>query len=181
MPSGSRPRRTLPADLRPSGRWPEDLVLLDFPKALSSRQSAEDREPLVRVSEVREVESAEAGERHPRAPNDEVIFRSAAPSAISNVEVEGLAAPLREDGDRIVEGTGILRTQFEEPRELRGEPRVGPSIDLLPQKCRSLALRPSCHPPRCSARNIVSSHVVVRSSWRTRYVLPSSPLSLKYR
>src|SRR5687768_14454579 len=106
--------------LEASGRRPEDLVLLDLPKALGSRQCTVDGEPLVRVSEVREVEPAEAGQRHPGVPDDEIVFRPAASGAISNVEVEGLAAPLREHGDRVVEGTGILRTQFEKPRELRG-------------------------------------------------------------
>ena len=32
--------------------------------------------------------------------------------------------------------TGIARTQLEEPRELRGEPDLGPSIDLLSEECR---------------------------------------------
>jgi hypothetical protein len=103
-----------------TGRRPEDLVLLDLPKALGSRQCTVDGEPLVRVSEVREVKPAEAGQRHPRVPDDEIVFRPAASGAVSNVEVEGLAAPRRERGDRVVEGTGILRTQFEEPRKLRG-------------------------------------------------------------
>ena len=35
--------------------------------------------------------------------------------------------------------------------------------------------------PLCSARNIVSSQLLERSSWRTRYVSPSVPRSLKYR
>ena len=97
------------------------------------RESTEDCEPLVRVSEVREVEPAETGQRHSRVPDDEIIFWPTATSAVSNVEVEGLAAPFREHGSRIVEGTGILRTQFEQPREFSNEPRLGPAIDLLPQ------------------------------------------------
>ena len=43
----------------------------------------------------------------------------------------------REDGDRIVEGTGIQCAQFEEPRKLRVEPRLRPAIDLLPQQHRN--------------------------------------------
>src|SRR2546425_8761057 len=41
--------------------------------------------------------------------------------------------------------------------------------------------RSSSHHSRCSARNIVSSQVPDRSSWRTRYVSSSLPFSLKYR
>ena len=76
-----------------SGRQPEDLVLLDLSKAVFRRQTTVDREPLVRVPEVRQVESTEAGERHSRVTNDEIIFYLAAPSAVSNIDVEGLAAP----------------------------------------------------------------------------------------
>jgi hypothetical protein len=94
--------------LRPSRRGPEDLVLFDLSKALGRRESTEECEPLVRVSEVREVEPAETGQRHSRVPDDEIIFWPTATSAVSNVEVEGLAAPFREHGSRIVEGTGIL-------------------------------------------------------------------------
>src|SRR3989442_10349346 len=45
----------------------------------------------------------------------------------------------------------------------------------------ALTFCPSPHPPTRSARNIVSSQVLDRSSWRTRYVSPSAPFSLKYR
>src|SRR5207244_4648810 len=45
----------------------------------------------------------------------------------------------------------------------------------------ALTFCPSHHPPTRSARNIVSSQVLDRSSWRTRYVSPSAPFSLKYR
>ena len=55
------------------------------------------------------------------------------------------------------------------------------SIDLLLQQCRHRRLRPSGHPLTCSARNNVSSQTLARSSWRTRYVLPSAPRNLKYR
>ncbi len=79
-----------------------------------------------------------------------------------------------------VEGTRILRSQFEEPRELRGEPRVGPIDQPAAAAVPALTWRPSRHPPRCSARKNVSSQVLARSSWRTRYVSPSAPLSLKY-
>jgi hypothetical protein len=48
----------------------------------------------------------------------------------------GLAAPFGEHGDRVVERSRIPRAQFEEPRELRLEPRLGPTIDLLPQQGR---------------------------------------------
>src|SRR6185503_161217 len=81
---------------------PEDFVLLDFPKALVSRQSTVDREPLVRVSEVGQVEPAGAGQRHPRVADDEILFRPAALGAVANVDVEGLATPVREHGDRVV-------------------------------------------------------------------------------
>jgi hypothetical protein len=37
---------------------------------------------------------------------------------------------------RVVEGAGILCAQFEQPRERRCEPRLGPAIDLLPQQRR---------------------------------------------
>jgi hypothetical protein len=110
-------------------------VLLDLPRAVR-RQSAVDSEPFVRAPEVREVESAEAGQRHPCVPDDEIILWPAASRAVPNVEVEGLTAPFREHGDRIVEWTRILCAQFEEPRELRFEPRLGPAIDLLPQQRR---------------------------------------------
>jgi uncharacterized protein YndB with AHSA1/START domain len=40
-------------------------------------------------------------------PDDKIIFSAAAPRAVSNVEVEGLVAPLREHGDRIVERTRV--------------------------------------------------------------------------
>jgi hypothetical protein len=69
-------------------------------------------------------------------PDDKLILGPAASSAVPNVEVEGLTAPFREHGDRIVERTWILRAQFEEPRELRFEPRLRPAIDLLPQQRR---------------------------------------------
>ena len=55
-------------------RRPEDLVLLDLPKAVLRRQTTVDREPLVRVPEIRQVESTEAGQRHSRVTNDEIIF-----------------------------------------------------------------------------------------------------------
>lgn len=56
-------------------------------------------------------------------------------------------------------------------------------VDLLPELCRNqrcahLIIR---QPLTRSARNIVSSQVLDRSSWRTRYVSPSSPFTLKYR
>ncbi len=47
--------------LNASGRRPEDLVLLDLPKAVRSRQTTVDRKPFVGVPEVRQVESTEAG------------------------------------------------------------------------------------------------------------------------
>src|SRR5262245_10372004 len=37
------------------------------------------------------------------------------------------------------------------------------------------------HPLTPSARNVLSSQLSERSSWRTRYVSPSEPRSLKYR
>src|SRR3989442_814358 len=126
-----------------SGRRPEDLVLLDLPKAVRSRQSPVDGEPFIRVPEVREVESAEALQRHPCVPDDEVIFRPAAPSAVPNVEVEGLAAPLREQSDRIVEGAGILRAQFEESRELRLEATSRPIDRPAAAAVPARMLRPS--------------------------------------
>src|SRR6266545_1068915 len=122
--------------LNASGRRPEDLVVLDLPEAVRRRQPTIDREPLVRVPEVRQVESTEAGQRHSGVTNDEIIFDLATPSAVSNIEVESFAAPFGEHLDRVVEGTGIARTQLEEPRELRGEPGLRPPIDLLPQQCR---------------------------------------------
>jgi hypothetical protein len=69
-------------------------------------------------------------------PNDEIVLWPATPSPVPDIQVESLAAPLREHGDWIVETTRILRTQFEEARELRLEPRVGPAIDLTPQHSR---------------------------------------------
>jgi hypothetical protein len=98
-----------------SGRRPEDLILLDLSKAVLRRQATVDREPLVRVPEVRQIESTEAGQRHSRMTNDEIIFCLAAPSAVSDIEVEGLAAPFGEHLDRVVEWTWIARTQLEEP------------------------------------------------------------------
>src|SRR5437867_1072736 len=114
-----------------SGRRPKDLVLLDLPKAICGRQATVDREPLVGVPEVRQIESTKGGQCHSRVTNDEIVFDLAAASAVSNVEVEGLAAPFGEHLDRVVEGTRIPCTQFKEPRELRGEPGLGPPIDLL--------------------------------------------------
>jgi len=69
---------------------PEDLVLLDLTKAVRGRQSTIDREPLVRVPEIRQVEPSEAGQRHPRVPDDEIIFGLAAPGAVPNVEVSDI-------------------------------------------------------------------------------------------
>jgi hypothetical protein len=51
--------------------------------------------------------------------NDEIILDPAAASAEPGIEVEVLAAPFREDCDRVIEGAGVARTQFEQPRELR--------------------------------------------------------------
>src|SRR5712692_11680930 len=87
-----------------SGRRPEDLVLLDFVKTLRRCQATVDREPLVRVTEVRQIEPAEAGQRHSRVTNDEIIFDLATPSAVSHIEVEGVATPFGEYGDRVIEG-----------------------------------------------------------------------------
>jgi hypothetical protein len=56
-------------------------------------------------------------------------------------------------------------------------PGLRPPIDLLPQQCRHWS---ALHPATRFVRNIVSSHLSDRSSWRTRYVSPSAPLSLKY-
>src|SRR5215213_2451028 len=119
---------------RPLRCRPEDLVLLDLPKAIGCGQSTVDGEPFVGVPEVRQFESAEAGQRHPRVPHDEVVFGLTAPRAVAHVEIEGLTAPFGKHGDRIIEGTRILCAQFEKPRELRLEPRFGPPIDLLPQQ-----------------------------------------------
>jgi hypothetical protein len=69
-------------------------------------------------------------------PDDEIIPGPAASSAVPNVEVEGLTASFREHGDRKLKGPGSWRAQFEESRELRFEPCVGPAIDLLPQQRR---------------------------------------------
>jgi hypothetical protein len=65
------------------------------------------------MPEVRQVKAAEAGQRHPRMANHEVILGPTAPSTESGTEVEGLSAPFREHRDRVVEGAGITRTQFE--------------------------------------------------------------------
>jgi hypothetical protein len=60
---------------------PEDPVLFDLAKAVGRCQSTVNGEPSVGVPEVREVESAEAGQRHPCVPDDEIIFGPAAWSA----------------------------------------------------------------------------------------------------
>jgi hypothetical protein len=88
------------------------------------------------VPEVREVESAEADQRHSCVPDDEIILGPPAWSAIPNVEVEGLAAPFRERDDRIVKGTWILCAQFENPGERCFDPLVGPMVDLLSKQRR---------------------------------------------
>lgn len=130
----ARRRRGVPSAA--SGRRPEDLVLLDLPEAVSRCQATVDREPLTRVPKVRQVESPEAGRGHSRMTNDEIIFDLAGVSAVSNIEIEGVAAPLGEHLDRVVEGTWVACTQFEEPRKIRGESALGPPINLLSQHCR---------------------------------------------
>ena len=112
-PSGRVRRRRGDLLITLGGR-PEDLVLLDLSEAIRRCQATVDREPLVRVPEVRQVESTEAGQRHSRVTNDEIIFDLATPSAVSNIEVEGLASPFGEHLDRVVEGAGIARTQLKE-------------------------------------------------------------------
>jgi hypothetical protein len=42
--------------------------------------------------------------------NDEIIFDFSGVSAVSNIEVEGLAAPFGEHLDRVVEGARVART-----------------------------------------------------------------------
>ena len=90
-----------------------------------------DREPLVGVAKVRQVEPAEPGKRHPRTPDDEVILGSSAPRSIPDGKVEGLASPFREHGDRIVEWAGIEGAKFEQSREFRTEPGRGLLVDLF--------------------------------------------------
>ena len=51
--------------------------------------------------------------RHSRVTNDEIIFDLAAASAVSNIQVENLAAPFGEYLDRVVEGTGIVPALLE--------------------------------------------------------------------
>jgi len=113
-PSG-RARRRRGDFLITLGGRPEDLVLLDLSEAIRRCQATVDREPPVRVPEVRQVESTEADQRHSRVTDDEIICDLAAPSAVSNIEVENLAAPFGEHLDRVVEWTRIARTQLEEP------------------------------------------------------------------
>ena len=111
-----------------------------------------------------EIESAEAGERHSRMPNDEVVLRPAAPCAVSNVEVEGLTAPFREHGHRVVERARILRPQFEESRELRREPRLRPPIDLLPELCRYGRSTHRAYPGTAAGCAVIHSGVSRRAS-----------------
>src|SRR5439155_9783502 len=60
-------------------------------------------------------------------------------------------------------------------------PQVSSVMERSQADVSALTFCPSHHPPTRSTRNIVSSQVFDRSSWRTRYVLPSVPFSLKYR
>jgi hypothetical protein len=97
------------------------------------------------VAKVREVESAEALQRHPGASDNEIILGTAAPRAVPGADVERLAAPLGEHLDRVVERAWISGAQFESARELLLDPldpRVGPTVDLLPELFGNLGENP---------------------------------------
>ena len=93
--------------------------------------------------------SAEALEGHPRATDDEIILGLASVCAVPRTDVKGLAAPLREHRDRVIEGAGIGGAQFQPTRERLRDPERSPAVNLPPQLLGDLRQNPlvSSWPP----------------------------------
>jgi hypothetical protein len=95
------------------------------------------------VPEVRQVEAAEAGQRHARAPHYEIVFGTPAARAVLGADVERLPAPFRKDLNGIVERPRIRRAELQSSRKLPLEPFLRSMVDLLAQLSRNSRLNHS--------------------------------------